>query len=60
MFLKIIPYICRNNQTMKDTIETIREEFQFESTEQYSTFNEMAQEFLTRELMEELNQDDKN
>lgn len=45
---------------MKDTIETIREEFQFESTEQYSAFNEMAQEFLTRELMEELNQDDKN
>jgi hypothetical protein len=41
-------------------IETIRENFQFESTEQYSTFNQMAQEFLTRELIEELNQDDKN
>jgi len=41
-------------------IETIREDFQFESTEQYSAFNQMAQEYLTRELIEELNQDDKN
>lgn len=43
-----------------NTIETIREEFQFESTEQYSAFNQMAQDFLTRELMDELNRDDKN
>lgn len=44
----------------ENIIETIREDFQFESNEQYSTFNQMAQEFLTRELMEELNSDDKN
>lgn len=41
----------------ENIIETIREDFQFESTEQYSTFNQMAQEFLVRELMEEINKE---
>lgn len=41
-----------------NTIETIREEFQFESTEQYLAFNQMSQDFLARELMDELNHDE--
>lgn len=39
---------------MIENIETIRDNFQFESTEQYSAFDQMSQEFLVRELMEEI------
>jgi len=39
---------------MVENIETIRENFQFESTEQYSAFDQMSQEFLIRELMKEI------
>jgi hypothetical protein len=42
---------------MVENIETIRENFQFESTEQYLAFDQMAQEFLVRELMEEINKE---
>jgi len=41
-------------------IEDIRENFNFESSEQYNHFNQMAQEFLMRELMEEINSDNEN
>lgn len=47
-------YLCTNNQTMVENIETIRENFQFESTEQYSAFDQISQEFLIRELMKEI------
>jgi hypothetical protein len=43
--------------SMVENIETIRENFQFESTEQYLAFDQMAQEFLVRELMEEINKE---
>jgi hypothetical protein len=39
---------------MVENIETIRENFQFESTEQYSAFDQISQEFLIRELMKEI------
>jgi len=42
---------------MAENIETIRENFQFESTEQYSAFDQISQEFLTRELMKEINKE---
>lgn len=38
-------------------IENIRENSNFETTQQYQSFNEMAEEFLFRQLMEELNED---
>jgi hypothetical protein len=44
----------------ENIIETIRENFQFESTEQYSSFNDLAQEFLTRELMQEINNENQD
>lgn len=36
-------------------IEQIRENFNFQSDSQYSDFNLMAQEFLAKELMNEIN-----
>ena len=54
-------YLCINNQTMTENIiETIRDNFQFESFEQYESFSQMAQEFLTRELIEELNNENQD
>jgi len=41
----------------ENIIESIRENFQFETDEQYSSFNQLAQEFLIRELMEEINKE---
>lgn len=37
------------------TIEQIREDFQFTDDQQYSTFNQMAEEFLFNQLLEEIN-----
>ena len=45
---------------LENIIETIRENFQFESTDQYSAFNDLAQEFLTRELMQEINNENQD
>lgn len=36
-------------------IEQIRETFDFQSNAQYSDFNEMANDFLAKELLMELN-----
>jgi hypothetical protein len=44
----------------ENIIETIRENFQFESTDQYSAFNDLAQEFLARELMQEINNENQD
>ena len=44
----------------ENIIETIRENFQFESTDQYSAFNDLAQEFLTRELTQEINNENQD
>ena len=41
-------------------IEDIRQNFNFESSEQYNDFNQLAQEFLMKELMEEINLNDEN
>ena len=43
---------------MSFEIETIRENFNFESESQYSDFNLMAEDFLAKQLMDELNQDE--
>lgn len=42
------------------TIEDIRENFNFENSEQYNSFNQMAQDILMQELMEEINSDNEN
>ena len=44
----------------ENIIETIRDNFQFESFEQSESFSQMAQEFLTRELIEELNNENQD
>ena len=44
----------------ENIIETIRENFQFESFEQYDSFNQMAQEFLSQELMQEINNENQD
>lgn len=40
-------------------VEQIRENFNFQSDSQYSDFNGMAQDFLAKELMNEINETEK-
>lgn len=55
--LRNIPYICKYK--IKDmpntTIEQIQEDFQFIDDQQYSTFNQMVEDFLFNQLIEEIN-----
>jgi hypothetical protein len=44
----------------ENIIETIRDNFQFESDDQYSAFNQMSQEFLVRQLMSEIDNENQD